>query len=102
MSIFPQFPWLDAEVMQRLVRQQDLHLFGCLIILSEYAIPEGDIQYVRAVRILAAGPDMDEREAKNAITRLVAAGWSVRRDETLSIIGYGSSVTPDYVRPKPD
>ncbi len=102
MTTFPQLPWMSIEVMQRLVRQQDLHLLGCLTTLSEYAAPDGDIQYVRAVRILTAASDMNEREAENAITRLVDAGWVVRTDETLSIIGYGSSVAPDYVHLKPD
>lgn len=102
MSTFPTLPWMDTEVKLRMIKQQDIHLFGCLTVLEAYAGPSGEIAYSKAVDYLTASPDMNERKAKKSLSRLVEAGWVTQTDEVVSITGYGSSTPPDYARKKPD
>lgn len=102
MSTFPTLPWMDTEVRLRMIKQQDIHLFGCLTVLEAYAGPSGEIAYSKAVDYLTASPDMSERKAKKALARLVEAGWVTRTGEVISITGYGSRNAPDYVRKTTD
>lgn len=95
--MIPELPWMDIEVSQKMIKQQNLHLCGCLAIVASYADPDGTIAYPKAVDCLEAAPDMTERKAKKSLSRLVEAGWVTQTDAVLSITGYGSSTAPDYV-----
>ena len=102
MNMVPELPWMDIEVSQKMIKQQNLHLCGCLTIVASYADPDGTIAYLKAVDCLEAAPDMNERKAKKSLSRLVEAGWVTQTDDVVSITGYGSSTPPDYARRKPD
>ena len=102
MNMVPELPWMDIEVSQKMIKQQNLHLCGCLTIVASYADPDGTIAYLKAVDCLEAAPDMNERMAKKSLSRLVEAGWVTQTDDMVSVTGYGSSTPPDYARKTTD
>lgn len=102
MNTFLEFPWMNFEALQRLSQKEGIALVGCLSLLSAYANSDGEISIGKATRILTATPEMDRARAASILAQLVVAEWVTQKEETLTFIGYGSSVTPDYAQNKAD
>lgn len=100
MNMVPELPWMDIEVMQRLSQKEGIALVGCLSLLAAYANSDGEISIGKAARILTATPEMDRARATSILAQLVVAQWVTQKEETLTFIGYGSSVMPDYAKHK--
>ncbi|TJZ89304.1 hypothetical protein FA743_19200 [Paracoccus gahaiensis] len=87
--------WIEREVLQRMARDLGGHLVGCLLHLIADAEDNGEIAYEMAVMLLAAAPDMNARKAQKDVSRLVKAGWLVRKGDKLAIKGYGTTFIQD-------
>jgi hypothetical protein len=100
MSLILEFPWMNFEVLQRLSQKEGIALVGSLSLLAAYANSDGEISIGKATRILTATPEMDRARAASILAQFVVAGWATQKEETLTFIGYGSSVMPDYAKHK--